>query len=301
MELRHLRYFVAVAEHLSFTQAADTVHVTQSTLSHQIKQLEDQLGQRLFERVGKRVMLTEGGSIFLAHASSALREVDSGVRTLRQVAGQLKGEIRIGAGQSFCIRMIPECVASFLATHPTVRIVVEEVSAAQIDSMLRADEIDLAVAYRPADTTDMSFEPLYNEEMVLVVPKGHALAKRRRVRMVELHNEPLVMLSRGLATRTLLDKYFRSLQIEPNVIVETNGIATLFAVARRLKIAAIVSEYPAVDAPGLIPIALEAPTPLRTFGLIRKRDAQQSAAVRSFAATIRRMARDAKLRKPSMS
>jgi LysR family transcriptional regulator, cyn operon transcriptional activator len=259
MELRHLRYFVAVAERLSFTQAADTVHVTQSTLSHQIKQLEDQLGQRLFERVGKRVLLTEGGSIFLAHASSALREVDNGVRTLRQVAGQLKGEVRIGAGQSFCIRFIPECVASFLVTHPTMRIVVEELSAAQIDSRLRADEIDLAVAYRPTDTTDLSFEPLYNE------------------------------------------KHFRSLQIEPNVIVETNGIATLFAVARKLKIAAIVSEYSAVDAPGLIPIALEAPTPSRTFGLIRKRNPQQSAAVRSFAATIRRTALEAKLRKPSLS
>jgi LysR family transcriptional regulator, cyn operon transcriptional activator len=301
MELRHLRYFVAVAERLSFTQAADTVHVTQSTLSHQIKQLEDQLGQRLFQRVGRRVMLTEGGSIFLAHASAALREVDHGVRTVRQTSAQPNGEIRIGAGQSFCIRFIPECIASFLVTHPTMRIVVEEASASQIDSQLRGDEIDLAVAYRPNDTTDVSFEALYNEEMVLVVPKGHALAKRRRVRMVELHNEPLVMLSKGFATRSLLDKHFRSLQVEPNVIVETNGLATVFAVARRLKIAAIVSEYSAVDAPGLIPIALEAPTPLRTFGIIRKRDAQQSAAVRSFAATIRRTALEAKVRKPSLS
>jgi LysR family cyn operon transcriptional activator len=301
VELRHLRYFVAVAERLSFTQAADKVHVTQSTLSHQIKQLEEELGHNLFERIGKRIMLTESGSIFLAHASAALREVDNGMRTLRQASSQLKGEIRIGAGQSFCIRLIPECVASFLATHPTVRIVIEEVSAAQIDSRLRADEIDLAVAYRPADTTDVSFEPLYNEEMVLVVPKTHALAKRRRVRMVELHNEPLVMLSKGFATRTLLEEHFRSLHIEPNVIVETNGIATMFAVARQLKIAAIVSEYPAVDAAGLIPIALEAPTPLRTFGLIWKRDAQQSVAVRSFAATIRRATLEAKLRKPTLS
>jgi LysR family cyn operon transcriptional activator len=296
MELRHLRYFVAVAERLSFTQAADTVHVTQSTLSHQIKQLEDQLGQRLFQRVGRRVMLTEGGSIFLAHASAALREVDHGVRTVRQTSAQANGEIRIAAGQSFCLRFIPECVASFLVTHPTMRIVVEEASASQIDSQLRANEIDLAVAYRPTDTTDVSFEPLYNEEMVLVVPKGHALAKRRRVRMVELHNEPLVMLSKGFATRSLLEKHFRSLQVEPNVIVETNGIATVFAVARRLKIAAIVSEYSALDAPGLIPIALEAPTPLRTFG-----DTQQSAPVRSFAATIRRTALEAKARKPSLS
>jgi LysR family cyn operon transcriptional activator len=147
----------------------------------------------------------------------------------------------------------------------------------------------------------MFFEPLYNEEMVLVVPKGHRLAKRRRLRMVELHNEPLVMLNKGFATRTMLEEHFYSLKITPNVVVETNGIPTMLAVARALKIAAIVSEYPATEATGLVPIALEAPTPLRTFGLIWRRDVEQSVAIQSFAAIIRRETLEAKLRRPSLS
>jgi LysR family transcriptional regulator, cyn operon transcriptional activator len=300
MELRHLRYFVAVAERLSFTQAAAKVHVAQSTLSHQIKHLEEELGQQLFARVGKRLMLTESGSIFSAHAAAALREVDNGLLALRNVSAQLKGEVRIGAAQSFCMRLIPQCVASFRTTHPSVRIVIEEVSAAEIDSRLQADQIDLAVAYRPYSASGATFEPLYNEEMVLVVSAEHVLAKRRRVRMVELHNLPLAMLSKGFATRTLLDEHFKALRIEPDVAIETTGIATLFAVVREMKIAAIVSEYPAQDAPGLIAVPLEGPTPLRTFGLIWKRNAKQPAAVESFAAVIRRMAHDAKLRKPTV-
>ena len=96
MELRHLRYFVALAECLSFTRAAQRVHVTQSTLSHQIKQLEDELGHALFERIGKRVVLTEAGETFLAHASKALLEVDHGLSNLKHAGDELSGEVRIG-------------------------------------------------------------------------------------------------------------------------------------------------------------------------------------------------------------
>ena len=97
MELRHLRYFVALAECLSFTRAAERVHVTQSTLSHQIRQLEEELGQPLFDRIGKRVMLTEAGETYLGYASRALREVDHGLSDLMRAGDQLSGEVRIGA------------------------------------------------------------------------------------------------------------------------------------------------------------------------------------------------------------
>src|SRR5512134_2754469 len=97
MELRHLRYFTALAECLSFTRAAERVHVTQSTLSHQIRQLEDELGQPLFDRIGKRVMLTEAGETYLGYASRALREVDHGLSDLMRAGDQLSGEVRVGA------------------------------------------------------------------------------------------------------------------------------------------------------------------------------------------------------------
>ena len=114
MELRHLRYFVALAEQLSFTHAADKVHVTQSTLSHQIKQLEDELGCRLFDRIGKRVLMTEAGEAFLERVNNALREVDEGVWTVRKTSEELSGQLRIGATHTFNVRIIPKCIAMFI-------------------------------------------------------------------------------------------------------------------------------------------------------------------------------------------
>ena len=124
MELRHLRYFVSLAEYLSFTRAAERVHVTQSTLSHQIRQLEDEVGQPLFERIGKKVVTTEAGELFLGFAERALKEVDHGIAMLKQQprGGGLTGVVRIGATHTFNIGLIPECVALFLARHPTVRV-----------------------------------------------------------------------------------------------------------------------------------------------------------------------------------
>src|ERR1700740_1207953 len=112
MELRHLRYFVALAEYLSFTRAAERVHVTQSTLSHQIRQLEEEIGHALFDRIGRRVLLTDAGETFLGYAAKALREVDQGLGELKRSAGELSGEVRIGATHTFNIGFVPECLAA---------------------------------------------------------------------------------------------------------------------------------------------------------------------------------------------
>src|SRR4030095_11983121 len=114
MELRHLRYFVALAECLSFTRAAERVHVTQSTLSHQIRQLEEEVGRMLFERIGKRVVMTEAGERFIEHATRALREVDHGLGALKESSQDLAGEVRVGATHTFNLGFIPECAALFL-------------------------------------------------------------------------------------------------------------------------------------------------------------------------------------------
>src|SRR3954447_20460627 len=141
VELRHLRYFVALAESLSFTRAAERMHVTQSTLSHQIKQLEDELGRPLFDRVGRRIILTDAGDAFLGYASKALREVDQGVSELLRAPNDLAGEVRIGATHSFNVGFVPECLAAFMHKHPTVKTSVFELAAGLIVQRLLAEEL----------------------------------------------------------------------------------------------------------------------------------------------------------------
>jgi len=291
MELRHLRYFVALAESLSFTRAADRVHVTQSTLSHQIRQLEDEVGQPLFDRIGKKVVTTEAGELFLGFATRALKEVDLGLAMLKPGGGGLTGEVRIGATHTFNIGLIPECVALFLARHPTVRVRVEELAAEQIGAKLHAGELDLGIAYRPNDPSGLWFEPLYNEEMVLAVSDAHPLARRKRIRMVELHQQRLVLMPEYFATRTLLEECFKASGAEPIVVAEMSTIAPMLGLVLRTQIGAIVAinAVPATMS-GLQMIPIESPTPIRTPGILWRLDGEKAAPVQSFAVIVRKTA-----------
>jgi len=291
MELRHLRYFVALAEYLSFTRAAARVHVTQSTLSHQIRRLEEEVGQPLFDRIGKKVVTTEAGELFLAFASRALKEVDLGLAMLKPGGSGLTGQVRIGATHTFNIGLIPECVALFLERHPAVQVRIEELAADQIGAKLQAGELDLGIAYRPSGPSELWFEPLYNEEMVLVVADTHPLASRKRIRMVELHQQRLVLLPEYFATRTLLDECFKASGAEPIVVAEMSTIAPMLGLVLRMQIAAIAATN-AVPAAmkGLRVIPLESPTPIRTPGLLWRLGGKQAAPVQSFAVIVRKTA-----------
>jgi len=291
MELRHLRYFVALAEYLSFTRAAERVHVTQSTLSHQIRQLEEEVGQPLFDRIGKKVVTTEAGELFLAFASRALKEVDHGIAMLKPAGGGLTGEVRIGATHTFNIGLIPECVALFLARHPTVRVRVEELAADRIGEKLHAGELDIGIAYRPNGPTDLWFEPLYNEEMVLVVSDAHPLAGRKRIRMVELHQQRLVLLPEYFATRILLEECFKASGAEPIVVAEMSTIAPMLGLVLRTQIAAIAAINAVPTAmTGLQMIPIESPTPIRTPGILWRLGDEKAAPVQSFAVIVRKTA-----------
>jgi LysR family cyn operon transcriptional activator len=290
MELRHLRYFVSLAECLNFTRAAERVHVTQSTLSHQIAQLEEELGRPLFERLGRRVVLTEAGEAFLTYAAKALKEVDQGVSELKRAAGELSGVVRIGATHTFNVGFVPECLAGFMLRHASVKVTVEELAADAIARKVIDGELDVGIAYQPADATQLWFEPLYTEEMVLVVASNHPFAQRKRLRMVELHRQSMVMLPPEFSTRTLLQDCLRAAGAEPLVVAEMNTIGPMIDLVARTQLAAIVSMQAVPPRSDLRIVPLESPTPVRTPGLLWKREAPQSAAVRSFAAGIRKMA-----------
>jgi LysR family cyn operon transcriptional activator len=298
MELRHLRYFVALAECLNFTRAAERVHVTQSTLSHQIHQLEEEIGELLFERVGKRVLITEQGELFLNYAAKALKEVDQGLGALKESSRGLSGNLRIGSTHTFNQGFLPECIAALLERHPTVKVVASEFTADDIGHSLSSGALDLGISYRPRTMGDLWFEPLYNEQMVLAVSPQHPLAGRKRIRLVELHRQPLVLLTEAFATRTMLDECFRACEAEPLVVVEMNTLAPMLALVERTRVGAIVSENALRDRPGLRAVRLESPTPMRTPGILWKRDVGKTAPMRAFSSIVRAIALSRRLRRP---
>jgi len=289
MELRHVRYFDAVAETLNFTRAAERLHVTQSTLSHQIRQLEDELGVELFDRSSKKVRMTEAGEILRSHLTPALGQIDRAVQALRSNAETLTGSIRLGTTPSFNTRMVPLCVSTFLHHYPGIQVTVEELSADMIARRLASGHLDLAVSYRP-EGTDLWFEPLYNEELRLVVASSHPLAARRRVRMVELHHVRMVLLPSQFLTRKLLDDCFEAAGAEPLVAAQLNSIAPMIELIRQTGLAGIIAETAVTPSADLRVVPLEDPTPIRTPGMLWKKGATRSPTIKHFADIIRRAA-----------
>ncbi|MEX0623975.1 LysR substrate-binding domain-containing protein [Saccharospirillum sp.] len=289
MELRHLRYCVALAEVQNFTRAAERTHVTQSTLSHQIKQLEDELEVTLFNRDGKSVSLTQAGRDFVDNITPILKQVDAAIGALKASPDQLTGELRIAATHSFNVQLIPQCLATFMEKFPQVKVIVEELSGDQIAQGLEAGTLDLGVSYRPAVPRGLWFEPLFNEELKLIMSPNHPLAKRKRVRMVELNGLPLALLTRNFSTRQLLDECFEAAGAEPQVVAELNAISPMVELVRRTRLCSIVSDNALSDEPDLVAVALENPTPIRTPGLLWNRNGDRPLATRYMANIIREL------------
>lgn len=290
MELRHLRYFDAVAETLNFTRAAERLHVTQSTLSHQIKQLEEEIGSPLFDRSGKQVRLTETGEILRSHMTPALERIDLGLQALRDPGEAITGSIRLGTTPSFNTQMVPTCMATLLKAYPGIQVNVEELAAGQILKRLRSGHLDMAVSYPPGEGSDLWFEPLYNEELRLVIGVNHPLARRRRVRMVELHNVRMVMLPAQFLTRKLLDDCFDAAGATPVIAAQMNSVAPMIELIRQTDLAGIIPESAVAQSLGLRVIPLEDPTPIRTPGLLWPKGATRSPVLKHFAEIIRRAA-----------
>jgi LysR family cyn operon transcriptional activator len=146
---------------------------------------------------------------------------------------------------------------------------------------------DIGIAYRPRDTTAITFEPLCNDEMALVVAPGHPLAGRKRIRMIELHRKNLVLSTSDTTTRELFDEWFRSVGAEPVVVVEMNPIASVLALVRRIPVGAIISRQALMHVDDLEIIPIENPTPLRTPGILWNRNHQPTAVAKSFAVIVR--------------
>ncbi len=224
MELRHLRYFLAAANHLHFRVAAEELLVSQPTLSEQIKDLEKELGTDLFERTGRRVRLTQSGELFQAYARRALAVIEEGQSVLHEFDGLLRGRLRVGVVQTVGTFLIPQVIAKFSSSFPLVSVRVENLSADEIESGLMDGTLDLGVTFVPDSSTQFNVEPIGEEQFVLVVSKSHRFASRKRIRVLDLADEPLCLMSTNFCTRRLINAAFAEAGVNLTVAVEMTSI-----------------------------------------------------------------------------
>jgi DNA-binding transcriptional LysR family regulator len=200
-ELRHLRYFVAVAEELNFSRAAERLHMAQPPLSVAIRQLEQELGAELFLRSTREVTLTEPGRALLDGARRTLAEADRAVASTRRAAAGDLGRLRVACSWSARFETLPALGRAFRARHPDVELLTQEMWNAQMAPALRSGAVDVAVALCPDPAPGLAEEVIRSEPVVAVVAASHALAGERAIPLRSLADETFVFFPRELAPR----------------------------------------------------------------------------------------------------
>ena len=246
MELHQLRYVVAVAQARNFSRAAEQCNVSQPSLSQQIQKLEDELGERLFERTKREARSTPQGEAFLARAHKILAEVDAARRDVSEVQGLVRGRLAIGILPTIAPYLLPPLVKTFIKKFPGTEIVLHEDTTSQLLKMVHAYEIDFAIASQPIQAKQLEVRELFAEELLLALPPKHALVRRRTIHAVDLACENLIVMKEGhclgdqvlgfCERRDLHPKIsFRSAQLETiRALVSTGvGISLVPAMAAR--------------------------------------------------------------------
>src|SRR5262245_7439325 len=198
MELRHLRYFVTVAELLNFTKAAARLHVAQPSFSRQIRDLEDELGVPLLERNSRFVRLTEAGKAFATEARAVLEHAEAAARTARAFAHSNYGHLNLGYAPSLTVEVLPQALKSFQKECPRVRVTLQDLSIREMINGLREGRLDVALTVEPTgkQLQGLAFEKLRSYPVCVALGVTHRLARARRVDLPDLKDERLIVYSR---------------------------------------------------------------------------------------------------------
>jgi DNA-binding transcriptional LysR family regulator len=287
VELRHLRYFVAVAEELSFTAAAARLRIAQPSLSQQIRGLEHELKTALFARTSRRVELTAAGTAFLDHARAILAQAGQAAEQARAVGLGRIGTLNIGMTGSVLLGPLGSLVAAFSALSPQVTVRLHEMSPGEQQAALHARRTDISFLRSPADDPDLVAELAWPERVGVALPERHPLAARQRFPLSSLRDENLVFLR---LEDSRFARYLRDCCIEagflPRIsqqVVEAYSLTSL--VAAGLGAALVPESVTALSRPGVIYRALEEPVPRADVKMVYR--PERSAVVAQFAALAR--------------
>jgi DNA-binding transcriptional LysR family regulator len=241
MDLRHLRYFVAVAEELHFGRAAARLHIAQPPLSRQIRTLEDELGLRLFERNRAGVALTEAGKVFLVEVGALFEQLEHAVTRTKQAARGELGTLRIGYVGSAVYSGLPGIVRTFRASVPGVVVSIRQMSPTQQVSALLEGAADLGFARGPVHEPSLRAQTVLDEELLVALPAGHALSRHKVLALPMLASEPFVVAARarGPGYHDYILSLCRAAGFSPRIVQEGSHLDVLSLVAAGMGIALV--------------------------------------------------------------
>jgi DNA-binding transcriptional LysR family regulator len=264
MELRHLRYFVAVAEEENVSRAALRLHVSQPALSRQVRDLEDDLGFALLERNAKSVRLTDAGREFLKESRAVLQRVEDAVKTARAIADG-GNELHVGYAMSPTVRILPQSLRMFQAAQPSMRVKLHDLSTEEMLAGLRSGKLQIAIMVhsRFVVARGLNLEDLASLPVCLAVAPGHPLANRKAVKITEIARYPLIAFSRKEYPdyHEVLAAWFSKSKEKPRIAEEHDSVASLIAAVEAGDGVALVTESMGCVAGSRLSLARIVPAP----------------------------------------
>jgi LysR family hydrogen peroxide-inducible transcriptional activator len=228
MTFHQLRYVCAIADTGSFSRAAERCQVAQPSLSEQVLKLEEDLGTKLFDRLGRSVRLTEAGRVFLPHARSILKEIETARSSVADKCAEVRGSVAVGVIPTVAPYLMPRYTTAFTKKYPEAKLrIIEETTPILLES-LRDLSIDLAILALPMRHKDLEFVPLRTEPLFAVLPKNHRLAAAESLALKDLRGESFVMLRDGHCFRDLSIAACSRARVTPRIAFESGQFSSLF-------------------------------------------------------------------------
>ena len=232
MDLRQLEIIRAIAETGSFTAAGEKLHVSQSAISRQILILEDELGEPVFHRIGRRIRITAAGESLLQLSHRVFRDLQDTVSAISDTREALRGSIGLVGGMTVCLYVFPRLLAEVRRIHPSLDMRVTVGSTQRSIEMLRTGGGDLGLLTLPIEASDLVSVPLLQEELLLVTYPSHPLAAQKKIVPADLDKQPFVLFETGSITRRIVEEFFGRERISPPVIMETENVEIIKAMVR---------------------------------------------------------------------
>jgi len=287
MELHQLRYFCAVAETGSFSRAAEQSHVSQPSLSQQILKLENELGARLFDRLGRSVRLTDLGSAFLPHARAVLRELEAARGDVVERKDSLSGTVVIGVIPTVAPYLLPPLLTSYSRKYPQVRLnVVEEITPILLDR-LRAGSIDVAILALPIRGHEFEAFPILTERLFAALPRKHKLASRASLALKDLRAEPFLLLRDGHCFRDTAVAACDRARLHPQIVFESGQFSSLLSMVGAGMGVSVVPEMAVDKKAGCRYVRVADEQAARTIGAVILRGRSLTRAHNSFLSLLR--------------
>ena len=288
MELRQLKYFLKASELLNFTAAAEELFISQSTLSQQIKQLEIELGISLFDRIGKRIILTEAGKKFSFHARKSIESSKEGFLAMQDLIGLKSGTLKIGVSYGLRFTLLP-ALKKFSLRYPSIHLQITFDTTKKLLNLLEKSQLDFILSFQDENTNNnLNYDPLFTSQMSFVTSELNQL-NLKEIKLKDIIKYPLVMPSKGYSTTNFILEAFNQLNLEPKIAIEVNDIPSLIEIVKLGQWHTILAQTTISSEENLTVIPIKEKNMNRNAVIITQKEAYKTQAMQKFVSILKNL------------